>query len=980
MELRKTHPDAETDEQFEAWMSEKIKSRKQGPLQRPNTNYTIPIVFHVIHNGEAVGTSPNLDAVLVEEQLIQLNKDFANVSNSPYSSATPTGIQFVLALNDLDGNNLPEPGIDRINRNDKGWTDYTNSGWTISYLDGTVKPASVWNANSYYNVWIIPKLNGGSTAVDILGYATFPAGSTLAGITSTETSNTAGVVVLTPTVGSTFAPNTCGNGFGMGKTLTHESGHFFGLRHIWGDANCGNDFCDDTPVHFTSNTGAPAHPKPNSCGTSDEMFENYMDYSDDVVLNTFTANQVDRMQTVMLNSPRRLSLTTSNVGGVILTGSNRISFINCTGILAALETGTNTTYPRTRDISLTLNVEDKATGDATVSVTATGTAVSGRDYQLLTPTVTFAAGDNFKPVNIRIFDNPLVDGDRTIILNYTISNTGVTAGSNAQSVTINLLDDDNVRVGENTINLLDEHFESPTGSRGLPAGWVLLTTANYVNQFVTSINGNAGGSGRCAHITNNITSRPNTYTKGVSGAAILASPAIDATSVQSLGSLSFTYTTSGLVDHDDAILTYTPTTAPTGPFYYYGGTQGLMGNGPYSSNTVSITNAPVIPAPNGLVSRKFNLCFLWETGTLTTGSDPGFNVDDVVLTATPYHVETSVSSSYEYDVQSGTGVNNFKSTNNKVIASVVNPSANVSGVTAQVVQAGSGNVAITTGTGNFLRTQKVFQISPAIANSTVSYQGTLYFTTAELAVWGADRLNLKILKVKDGVSLSGTLNFSNSELITPTVFEDAAAGYISYTGNFTGFSQFMLVSPLTTLPVTFISFQATPQQKDIQLIWNTAQELNNKGFIIERSLDGTNFTQVGWVNGNGTNSGAATWYFTDKYVQKGVTYYYRLRQVDIDNRQVYSPVRNARLKPGAGISILVNPNPAKDFVNLFISGSSNKATVELINAAGQKLMQQTEVNAADGIYKLPLHGLASGVYTIVIYLPEGAFAKKIAVQ
>ncbi|MEJ7589373.1 MAG: T9SS type A sorting domain-containing protein, partial [Ferruginibacter sp.] len=224
------------------------------------------------------------------------------------------------------------------------------------------------------------------------------------------------------------------------------------------------------------------------------------------------------------------------------------------------------------------------------------------------------------------------------------------------------------------------------------------------------------------------------------------------------------------------------------------------------------------------------------------------------------------------------------------------------------------------------------------------------------------------------------LDLNNAELITPTVFEDATAGYITYSGNFTGFSQFVLVSPLTTLPVNFISFHATPHQKSIELVWQTAQEINNRGFIVERSLDGTGFVQVGWVNGHGTSSSTATWNFTDNYVQPGITYYYRLRQVDFDNKHLFSPVRDARLKPGAGISISVSPNPVKGQANLYIIGTTQKANVELINTAGQKILRQDGVNAVDGIYKVPLYGLASGVYTIMVYLPEGVFTKKIIVQ
>src|SRR6185295_8987026 len=97
------------------------------------------------------------------------------------------GIQFVLAQKDPSANVLAEPGIDRINRNDKGWTDY-NSGWDPAYIDGTVKPASVWDANSYFNVWVIPDFVNGTD--EILGYSTFPSSSMLPGLNNNETAAT----------------------------------------------------------------------------------------------------------------------------------------------------------------------------------------------------------------------------------------------------------------------------------------------------------------------------------------------------------------------------------------------------------------------------------------------------------------------------------------------------------------------------------------------------------------------------------------------------------------------------------------------------------------------------------------------------------------------------------------------------------------------------------------------------------------------
>jgi hypothetical protein len=80
--------------------------------------------------------------------------------------------------------------------------------------------------------------------------------------------------------------------FDGGRTTTHEVGHWLNLRHIWGDATCGDDFVADTPQQQTSNGGCPAFPH-RTCGntTNGDMFMNYMDYTDDNCMNIFTNGQ-----------------------------------------------------------------------------------------------------------------------------------------------------------------------------------------------------------------------------------------------------------------------------------------------------------------------------------------------------------------------------------------------------------------------------------------------------------------------------------------------------------------------------------------------------------------------------------------------------------------------------------------------------------------------------------------------------------------
>jgi hypothetical protein len=130
------------------------------------------------------------------------------------------------------------------------------------------------------NMWVVNKMT--SQGQTILGYAQFPGGSAA----------TDGVVIgynFFGRNGVLSAP------FNKGRTATHEVGHWMNLRHIWGDATCGNDFVGDTPVHNTYNFGCPAAGHKSTCsGTPVEMTMNYMDYTDDACMYMFSNGQKTR--------------------------------------------------------------------------------------------------------------------------------------------------------------------------------------------------------------------------------------------------------------------------------------------------------------------------------------------------------------------------------------------------------------------------------------------------------------------------------------------------------------------------------------------------------------------------------------------------------------------------------------------------------------------------------------------------------------
>jgi hypothetical protein len=261
--------------------------------------YTIPVVIHIIHNGEPIGTDINISDAQAISQINDLNEDFRllNADSLPTShpfwgNTADCEIQFCLAKQDPQGK--PTTGITRHQGN--------LAGWERQDIEDIIKPATIWNRHKYLNIWCV---NFGGVDATLLGYATFP---------STATDSTDGIVIRPQAFGDQGLAGTgifTGNDYG--RTGTHEVGHWLNLRHIWGDAVCGDDFVNDTEIAEASNYACPTFPsKPfNSCGSSGngEMYMNYMDYVDDKCMVMFTAGQVARMRAALTTN--RASLLSS---------------------------------------------------------------------------------------------------------------------------------------------------------------------------------------------------------------------------------------------------------------------------------------------------------------------------------------------------------------------------------------------------------------------------------------------------------------------------------------------------------------------------------------------------------------------------------------------------------------------------------------------------------------------------------------------
>lgn len=288
-------------------MLDQIERHTQQFMQRNQGSeravVTIPVVVHVVYNN----STENISDAQIMSQIQVLNDDFRRLNsdaNNTWSQAADTEIQFCMASVDPNGNTTT--GITRTSTSVTAFS--TNDNMKFNSSGGK----DAWPAGDYLNIWVCD-ISGG-----ILGYAQFPGGSAA----------TDGVVIdyqYFGTIGTATSP------FDLGRTGTHEVGHWLNLRHIWGDGNCTvDDFVTDTPTSDAPNYGcATGHV---SCNTTD-MVENYMDYSDDACMNLFTAGQKSRMQALFSAGGARVSLLSSN-------GCGQGSTPTCTdGIQNGDETG-----------------------------------------------------------------------------------------------------------------------------------------------------------------------------------------------------------------------------------------------------------------------------------------------------------------------------------------------------------------------------------------------------------------------------------------------------------------------------------------------------------------------------------------------------------------------------------------------------------------------------------------------------------------
>lgn len=255
---------------------------------RASTIITIPVVVHVVFENdlENITDAQVLSQIdVLNEDLRRLNADAADTPAEFEGVAADFEIEFCLATIDPDGN--PTTGILRIP------TTETSFGISDDIKFSASGGSDAWPADEYLNIW------SGDLGGGLLGYAQFPGGP----------DNTDGVVITYSSFGRegyVLAP------YDLGRTGTHEVGHWLNLYHIWGDDfDCsGSDLVADTPNQEVSTYGCPSSPLADACNLSIQ-FQNYMDYTDDACYNMFTEGQKERARALFEPGGARFDLGNS---------------------------------------------------------------------------------------------------------------------------------------------------------------------------------------------------------------------------------------------------------------------------------------------------------------------------------------------------------------------------------------------------------------------------------------------------------------------------------------------------------------------------------------------------------------------------------------------------------------------------------------------------------------------------------------------
>jgi hypothetical protein len=290
--------------QFESQIKQFSQTTSQLRIMAFST-IRIPVVVHIVHNNSSgtIGGSNNnnISDEQIASQIEALNDDYRRKSGTAGYNTNPVGadMQLEFYLADSLAQGQTTKGITRHYINHQSF-DFIAENTTLAQI-------STWNPLKYLNIYVT-RSNGRA-----IGYSGFPYDSFLEGLNPNASDLSTQQIFDGIIIDYRYFGRCCGNisqVYNLGRTTTHEIGHWLGLLHPNGDTSCGNDYCDDTPTIEKLNLETNCNPLTSTCNgiTVSNQIQNYMDYSPDACMNLFTNDQKNRTRAALELSYRRKSL------------------------------------------------------------------------------------------------------------------------------------------------------------------------------------------------------------------------------------------------------------------------------------------------------------------------------------------------------------------------------------------------------------------------------------------------------------------------------------------------------------------------------------------------------------------------------------------------------------------------------------------------------------------------------------------------
>ena len=959
----------------------------------------IPIVVHVVHTGEAAGSFYNPSDAQVQSTVDYVNQLYAGThpSNDP-GGVGEVGIEFVLAQRDPHCN--PTTGINHVNGS--GLPGYAAHGVNLNsqagISDTVLRNFIRWDPAVYYNIYIVNKIDdfdaGAGSGTGVAGFAYFP------GLAELD-----GTIILA----GACAP---GN-----YILPHELGHAFNLYHPFegGSVNVcpietdpltdGDQVPDTDPVTQPANfecrpnaahlmnycVNAPAG-VPYSINTE----KNIMNYSG---CNTylFTAGQKVRMEAALL-LPIRQSLVNSN-GDLPTNDGNlpctpKINFASpASNILAESTTGT-VDCRAYQDYTFAITIGGSPTASATVGLqVASGTATQGQDFELLTPAVVFPAGiDTAQYYTIRVYDDAAVEGDESFVLSFTVNNGGgnAEAGDALASLGFLLTDNDEAphitmpvtyQVGSST-GIIVSPFQG-----NLPAAksQMLYKVGEWQAAGITA--GNITGL-----VFNLVKNTPAGYSYQ------------DVTIKMANTTKQHLFAPGGTIPVNDAAHTvvYTGNFIPvdgennihfTTPFTW-DGTSNIVVTICYNNGATITSGDENMPAyadgaytasqADYVVQQSIGSCSdpITSFAIYGNGRKPVWRF---IGTGQQTPVQTQLNATATAWIGPHAELYFYDDAQQRLLAKVKNLSAHDYGCTSMLIdRAGTGAMAFNSNTAAQFLMDKTFHIIPAHNDGAGAYELTLYYTQQEVQGWeaatGQSFNNIQLIKVPGQIPAvtPSTPNAAGApETVIPV--RGMLGTHYTLTATFnTGFSGFGAGILAAALPVTVVELTGLIKEEHVYLQWKTTAEINARGFYVERSYDGVQFTAIGFVPAAGTGAGLHTYSFRDQDAARANNYY-RLKLVDVDNHFDYSKIIIANNPLNSAAGAVIN-NPVHSSLEIqWNRAMSGLAEIRLSDVSG-RVVQYWRGPASKRMHIVLSAAVTPGMYLMQLSGGGEKFIKKIIVQ